>query len=258
MVVEILNVANDVSKTLGPGLPESFYRELFTQRLSKLSHEVKVKPRAVLKHRDKIADEFIPDFLVAKSVVVNIYHSPAEFNSAQTVATGSSQKYFGASYGLMLDFSRAEVNHRRLTLSTDSFPTIPYEAILKDNPVEKHDELRAAMLCRSILHIGRAQGLGFGETTYRGLLRVEFDTESLDYEDEPTVSVTIDGVGLGETKLTNIMSVQRSGALMILAQQEGIRSSDKARLKHALRYLQLPWGLIVHFGRRRFEWQWIS
>lgn len=244
-------------RDLGPALPEKFYRDLFTQRLTNSGLEVKLKPRAVLKHRDKVADEFIPDFLVEKTIVVNLFHSPAEFNSAQTIATASAQKFFGAAMGLMLDFSRPEVTHRKLLLSHESFPTIPYEAILKDNPVEKHDELRAAMLCRSLLHIGRAQGLGFGERTYRGLLRVEFDSESLDYVDEPTVSITVDSISLGETTLTNLMTVQRSGALLVLAQQEGIRGCDKARMKHALRYLKLPWGLIVHFGRRRFEWQWI-
>ena len=258
MITKILGIANEVMSLLGPGMPEAFYREIFTKRLNASGLDVKVKPRGVLRHRDKTADEFIPDFLVEKSVVINIFHSPSEFNSAQTISTGSAQKFFSATSGLMLDFSRSEVNHRRLGLSHDPFPTIPYEDILRANPVEKHDEMRAAMLCRSILHIGRAQGLGFGESTYRGLLRVEFDAESLDYEDEPMVPITIDGVALGDAKLSHIMSVQRSGALLVTAQQEGIRNSDKAKLHHALKYLKLPWGLIVHFGRRRFEWQWVK
>lgn len=215
-----------------------------------------MKPRGVLKHRDKKADEFVPEYLVETSVVVDVHTAPGEFTPEQIHHTGGAQKFFNARHGLLLDFSKNEVRHQKLRPGNDPFPTIPHEEILNGSTVEKHDHMRATMLCRSIQRIGRAHGLGFGERTYRGLLRVEFDAESLDYQEEPSVLIQSNGLTLGETTLKDIMIVQRSGALLVLAQHDGIRNAERVRMRAALKFLKLPWGLIVNFGRRRFEWQW--
>ena len=257
VVQKLLALATDSFLALGAGLPPEYYHKVFIARLNASGISVQTKPRGVLKHRDKVADVFTPDFLCEHSVVLDLHTAVTEFSAAQISTTASAQKFFSAAHGLMLDFSGTEVRHRLLLPGGASFPTIPQEEILRGNTVEKHDELRALMLCRSLLRVGRAHGLGFCERTYRGLLRVEFEAEMLDYEDEPTVPVACDGLALGETKLPNLMTIQRSGALLVLAQQDGIRASDKLRLRAALRYLKLPWGLIAHFGRRRFEWQWV-
>ena len=257
VVGKLLHLATTTVESLGPGLPSEFYHQVFTSRLGKSGLSIQTKPRGVMKHREKVAAEFTPDFLCEKSVVLNLSPAPSEFTPDQIAHTSSAQKFFNAAHGLMLDFSGPTVRHRLLGPGGASFPTIPHEEIMRGNSVEKHDELRATMLCRSLQRVGRAHGLGFCERTYRGLLRVEFQAETLDFEDEPTVSVVSDSLTLGDCKLEHLMTIQRSGALLILAQQEGIRASDKLRLRAALRYLKLPWGLIAHFGRRRFEWQWV-
>ncbi len=258
LVGKILHLAQEVHAELGAGLPPKFYREIFTTRLQKLGVATQLKPRGVLKHRDKVAAEFTPDFLCETSLVIDIHDGPQEFSQAQIAQTSGAMKFYNARFGILLDFTRPELVTRLLSPNHGTFPTIPHEEILHQNPVEKHDELRASMLARSLLRVGRAQGLGYGQEVYRGLLRVEFNLEAIDYEDEPTASIMLDGITLGECALTQIMTFQRSGALLILSQQDGIRATDKQRLKAALRYLKLPWGLIAHFSRKRFEWQWVK
>ncbi len=253
-----MQLAQETHAALGPGLPSKFYRDLFTARLLKSGGTTQIKPRGILKHRDKVAAEFTPDFLCDTSLVIDLHDGPHEFSQATIACTSSAQKFYNARFGLLVDFTRPEVVTRLLSPNHGVFPTIPHEEMLHQNPVEKHDELRASMLARSLLRIGRAQGLGYGQEVYRGLLRVEWGLESIDFEDEPTGSVSVDGTVLGECQFPQMMTFQRSGALLVLAQQDGIRASDKQRLKAALRYLKLPWGLIVHFGRKRFEWQWVK
>ena len=253
-----MQLAQETHTLLGPGLPAQFYRDLFTSRLLKAGVPTQTKPRGVLKHRDKVAAEFTPDFLCETSLVIDLHDGPQEFSQATIARTSSSQKFYNARFGLLIDFTRPELVTRVLSPNHGLFPTIPHEEVLHQNPVEKHDELRASMLARSLLRIGRAQGLGFGQEVYRGLLRVEWELESIDFEDEPTATVTLEGTTLGACPLTQVMTFQRSGALLVLAQQDGIRASDKLRLKASLRYLKLPWGLIAHFGRKRFEWQWVK
>ena len=211
--------------------------------LAKSGVATQIKPRGVLKHRDKTAAEFTPDFLCETSLVIDIHDGPHEFSQATIARTSSAQKFYNARFGLLLDFTRPEVVTRLLSPNHGVFPTIPHEEMLHQSPVEKHDELRASMLARSLLRIGRAQGLGYGQEVYRGLLRVEFGLEEIDFEDEPTVNVAVDGLTLGDCALSQIMTFQRSGALLVLAQQDGIRGADKYRLKTALRYFEAALGL---------------
>ena len=256
-IAKILTLANEVMQALGPGLPPPFYRQLFTTRLQQSGLTLQLKPRGVLKHREQAAAVFTPDFLCETSVVLDLHEGTADLSQAQIASTASAQKFFNAAHGLVLHFARNEVLHRHLHQSNGAFPTIPHEEIMRGHTGEKHDDLRATMLCRALLRVGRSHGLGFCQATYRGLLRAEFTAESLDFSDEPTAAIVVDGTSLGECPMSQIMTVQRSGALLVLAQQDGIHAADKQRLAAACRYLQLPWGLIAHFGRRRFEWQWL-
>jgi GxxExxY protein len=259
VVEKLLTLATEVFTQVGPGFPEAFYRQLFVVRLQKSGLLIQTKPRGVLKHRDKVAAEFTSDLLIEKSVVLDLADfSGGDFTIEQVTSITSAQKFLNVRHGLLLGFSFAEVKHRIVSASGGVFPTLTLEEMMRGHTVEKHDELRATMLCRSLMRIGRAHGLGFGEGTYRGLLRAEFTLEALDFADEPSAMIRADGLDLGEAKLIHVMTIQRSGALLIVAQQDSIRQTDRQRLKAALKYLKLPWGMVAHFGRRRFEWQWIK
>lgn len=259
LVQTLLRLAEETSALLGPALPAEFYRTVFGGLLQRHSIPHQCQPLTILRHRDQIADRFSCDFLCGGTALVNIHSTAAgEFSHDEIAAAAASQKQFNARHALLLDFSREEPSHRRLAQAPDSFPSVSQEQMTRGIPVDKADEPRIALLCRSLLRIGRAHGLGYAEKSYLGLLMAEFAADSLDCRLEPVVTFSAAGHTFGEIKLRHCMEIQRSGVLLVTAQREGIRMLDRAWLHSALLQLHLPWGLVAHFGRRHFEWRWVT
>ena len=105
-------------------------------------------------------------------------------------------------------------------------------------------------------HILTEHGLGYRDTTYRGLLFAEFKATGVPVLREPVATIkTATGV-LGETKLPCLVIPERC-AVSVVSLRDEHRAADRAVLQTCLKHLQLPWGLIVNFGKRQLDVQYV-
>jgi hypothetical protein len=239
-------------------MPEAFYREALRDELARRGINLRVRPHGVVRHRDRAGAEFEADFLCNGELLVNVRCGGTEFSHAQISELAGAQRFFNTRGALLIDFSHSEPHHKRLTQSNDPFPSISQEDFSKGAPSDVGEQMKGVMLCRSILRIGRAHGLGFHAPAYLALLKAELAAETLDFREAPAATIRYGDKVLGELTPAGLIEVQRSGLVMITALREGIRKTDCATIELWLKALRLPWGLLVHFGKRRFEWQWVG
>jgi hypothetical protein len=99
-------------------------------------------------------------------------------------------------------------------------------------------------------------GLGYRDTTYRGLLFAELSHRGIRCVRDPVAPVHASGGLLGESKLPCLVFPDRC-ALFITALRDSRQAADLAMLQTFLKHLGLPWGLHLNFGKERLVGQFV-
>ncbi len=258
MTAVVLKEAEAVLAELGPALPEEYYRELLVARLKRSGQKVQVRPVASIRHRDRVGVQVEAELIVDGALAVAVRQAPLGFSPQLVTDLHSWMKQWGLANAVALDFCTAAVQVRKLHMASPPFPEIPLGEVMSGAPVDVTEQPQASMLCRAVLRVGRGHGLGFSEVIYRGLLQAEFAADGFDCAAEPLVQIKSSAGVLGEASAANCLVVQRACLLLPLAMRENISATDRAVFHQHLKRLGLRWGMIAHFGRRRFEWQWLS
>ncbi|MBI3881632.1 MAG: GxxExxY protein [Verrucomicrobia bacterium] len=252
----IIGKAMEVHRELGPGVDERFYHELLCERLRATGIEHLSKPREALIHRGHTADIFEPDLVFPKALVTELKWLWGGFAAEHFVQLKCYLKFWRIADGLLLDFGKESLVQRRYVFEERPAPPLNLPEFLAETPPGVGREL-ATRIGQAVVAIATGYGLGYRDSTYRGLLAAELTAEGVGNTDCPSAAIHSGTRPLGESRLPCLV-VEKSAALMVLALREGIRAADRAILQSWLQHLKLPWGLIAHFGAREVQLQWVT
>jgi GxxExxY protein len=246
-----------VHRELGPGLDEIFYHELLSAHLKAAGVEHLFKPRQALVHRGRTADVFEPDIVLPSRLIPELKVLWTGFAPENYVQLKSYLKFWKIPVGLLFDFGKESLIHERFVFTDVPAPPVDAAAWAQQAPAFVEDAALARALCSCVARIAGEYGLGYRDTTYRGLLTADLLAEGVGCVPDPTAIVRSAGRPLGEAKL-RCLAVENRCAVLVLALRTEIHAADRAILQSCLRHLGFKWGLAVHFGKKQVELRWVS
>lgn len=251
----VIGLAMAAHRELGPGLDEIFYHELLAQKLKRAGIAHEFKPRGQLVHRGIVADEFVADLMVASELVLELKVLWGEFAPDHFMQIICYLKFWRLRAGLLLDFGKESLIQKRVVFTAP--PAIfDVAGFVSAAPDFGSDRTVLGPLAEAVARILTEQGLGYRDTTYRGLLFAELKASGVPVLREPVTAIQTDDGVVGETKLPCLVIPERC-AVSVVALRDDHRAADRAVLQTCLKHLQLPWGLVVNFGKRQLDCQFV-
>ena len=239
----VIGKAMETHSALGSGLNEEFYHREFSARLSAagLGHES--KPRRELLYRGFVADTFEPDMVFPGRLIPELKALRGGFDPEHFAQLIAYLKFHAIATGMLFDFGKESLMFKRVvfTPTEATFPAVDLPSFVTGQELAK-------TLLRLLREIHAAHGLGYRETTYQGLLRAALQAERISYSASPTSPINRWGVA----QLRCIV-VDNACAVSVTALGDEVSAADRASLQTCLRWLDLPWGLAIHFGRRSVD-----
>jgi len=135
-------------------------------------------------------------------------------------------------------------------------PLADVTTLVREAPSFVSDRSLLGRLWDSLQRVYLTHGLGYRDTTYRGLVNADLTAERIPHRVRPTVSVRSDGKAFGLSEL-HCIEVEGACAIMVLSLRESIRAADRAVVQTYLNLLNLPWGMIVNFGKQELEYKYV-
>ncbi|MEQ2009392.1 MAG: GxxExxY protein [Limisphaerales bacterium] len=256
----IIGKAMQVHRELGPGLDEHFYHELLVGRLTEANVPVESKPRRNLMHRGIVADILEADLVFPTQLVTELKCLHGAFAPEHYVQLACYLKFWNISTGLLMDFAKNSLIFQRVNFTTPPHPTLTADAWLAQLdsvPLDAETRDIAQAVGRATGNILAAHGLGYRDTTYRGLLAADLQADGIPCISSPVAQVHAGPRLLGETACHCLVVRGRIGVL-VLALRESLTAADRAILQTYLRLLRLPLGVVINYGKQEFLHRWVT
>lgn len=242
----------DVHRALGPGQDEAFYHAALCEALSSKSIPFQHKPQGQLIHRGVVADEFEADLIVAEAVVPELKVLHGDFAQEHFTQVICYLKFWRNDLGLLIDFGKESLVHKRVPYTEKRPEMCSCSGQERLHKLRQNDLDLANALIDALVKLYNQYGLGYRDTTYTGLVRAELLAEGFALVEEPTTSLSFGGRELGLAKL-NCLQVANRCIVKVYALYDEIHAAHRATVQAYLRHLDLPFGLIANFGRRRCQ-----
>ncbi len=241
----------------GPGLDEVVYHEMLSSFLERNGIKHLSRARRTLLHRGIVADHFeadllIPDRLVLELKVLWGNHPPDHF--CQML---SYLKFWRIHSGLLFDFGKERLRVRRLSWTDLEPRTAGVEDWMSLMVRSASHRALALTLKERLLAILAEYGLGYRDSTYRGLIAADLTAEGLHCVNQPVVNIELPGGRIHPERFDCVV-IGRKAAVLVGALHDEISPAACARLRSYLRYLDLPWGIVANFGKRIMAVQLVS
>jgi GxxExxY protein len=245
---QIIGLAMESHRVLGPGLVEEFYHQDLVSRLTKAGLEHLSKPRRDLIYRGHVADTFEADIVFPNKLIPELKVLRGGFDAEHFTQILSYSKFWQICTGMLMDFGKASFIPKRViyTSKTAKFPLIEVPSFVS-NPALAKDLIEIATCCLADI------GLGYRPTTWSGLISAALRAESVPFTVNPAATVT----SLGMASLDCIV-IQDQAAISVSALGDEVTAMNRARLQTCLRWLDLPWGICFHFGKSAADLTFVS
>lgn len=256
----VIGKAMQVHRELGPGLDEHFYHALLNERFREDRIAFESKPRRELMHRGIVADSLEPDLVFPGQLVCELKTLHGDFGPEHYVQLNCYLKFWGITSGLLFDFAKNSLLFRRVNFSPPgpvSLPQSAWLAQLQSLSLTTATRTAAEAIGKAVNTVLTAHGLGYRDTTYRGLLLADLMADGILCLASPVVSVRAGARQLGETSCTCVV-VQEHIAVLVLALRDTLTATDRAVLQTYLRLLRLPLGVVINFGKSEFTYRWVT
>lgn len=239
---KVIGLGMQVHRELGPGVDETFYHDLLSDYLtdSGIAHASHV--RSKLLHRGIAADEFEADLLIQEGMIIELKCLDGGFAPEHYLQMFCYLKHWKLPTGLLFDFGKESLLYRRVNapqLSSERF------------------EPFAGPVGEALDRILREHGLGYRDTTYRGLLAADLRAEGIQCEVCPTTVLTI-GTRKARHVVCNCLLVDKNLCVFVRALRKRISAADIAVTRNYARLLRATSGVVVNFGKTAVEHQFIQ
>jgi GxxExxY protein len=254
----VIGCAMEVHTENGPGLDEYVYHENLSARMTAkdITHVSRLK--GTLMHRGLVADYFEADLIVAQELVVELKVLWSGFAPDHLSQLLSYLKFWRIGTGLLLDFGKESLKVKRAGWREIEPEFVGIEDWMKRMPDALGTDTDLALFLQQRLQaILDEYGLGYRDKTYRGLIWADLKADAIGIVSEPTVSVPLPGGRMRDIQL-NCLVVDQRAAVFAVALYESISAAAAARLANWLRHLGLRWGILVNFGKKRMEVQFVT
>jgi GxxExxY protein len=231
--------AMKVHSLVGPGLQEEIYHQELAAALRKDGIQHLFKPRKDLMYRGFIADTFEPDLVVENHFIPELKSLQGTFSSVHMVQAFCYCKFWKLRTSLLVDFGKQSLIWERLLYKSHDacLPSVALPSFVGDI-VLATSIAKAAQECLSEI------GLGYRGTTWKGLISAAARFAGHRVEVNPKVTVL-------NHSMVNLSSlvIDDTCAVLVTALCDGITATDRAVLQTHLRWLNLSWGMVFHFGK---------
>jgi len=234
-----IGCAMKVHSAVGPGLDEEIYHQELVAALTAAGIPHFSKPRRDLVYRGIVADTFEPDFVVDDHFIPELKCLRGSFAAEHLVQVFCYCKFWGLRTSLLVDFGKQSLIWKRLLYSSHStsFPETKPPGF-----VSKPD--LAATIIQAVGECLNEVGLGYRQTTWKGLVRAAVRSAGPKVLINPTATV----LNHPHITMTSLV-IDDACAVFITALTDGINATDRATLQTHLRWLNLDWGIVFHFGK---------
>lgn len=228
-----------VHSAVGPGLDEEIYHQELVASLTVAGIPHLSKPRRELVYRGVVVDIFEPDFVIENHFIPELKCLRGSFAAEHLLQAFCYCKFWRIRTSLLVDFGKQSLIWKRLLYRSHS-SDFPETGI----PEFVSKPILASEIIRTVGECLNEVGLGYRQTTWKGLVSAAIQSAGLKVDTNPTAPVlSYPGV------MFPSLVVEGSCAVFVSALTDGITATDRAMLQTHLRWLDLDWGLIFHFGK---------
>jgi GxxExxY protein len=245
----VIGRAMEVHRDLGPGINEEFYHRSLSEKLSAAGVDHEFKPRTPLLYRGHVADVFEPDLVIPGRLIPELKTLRGPFGPSHFTQLLVYLKFWRIPVGLLIDFAKESLVAKRIAAPAEPEARFPECEI----PPFVSDKGLANLLLKYLEDILADHGLGYRETTYRGLLCACIKADEMDFLPDPGTIIP----KVGTAKLRCIQIGSRA-VVLISALGHGLLPADRAILQTYLRWLNLPWGIAVHYGKEAVDVRFVK
>jgi len=245
----------DIHNELGTGYDEESYHLALTYKLREENIPFESKVIGYLEHCGSRCHKFVPDLIINDKVILELKNIQTNFHPSHYLQILSYLKYWKKKIGFLVNFGLPKVNSKRVIFKEKQGEFIEdYQHIRTLITPENREVLKKVRA--AILKIFEIYGLGYNETIYKKLLFAEFSAEGINYAPSTFIPLKYKEIGIRnfEMKMPLISNQFICG---IVALEDGI-NYDLIRIQTYLKDLNLPFGLLIHFGKEKLEIYGIS
>ncbi len=234
-----LGCAMAVHSAVGPGLGEEIYHQELATALTRMGIAHFSKPRRDLVYRGIVADTFEPDFVIENHFIPELKCLRGPFASEHLIQVFCYCKFWRLRTCLLVDFGKQSLIWKRLLYGSNT-------AVFTDTkpPGFVSNPTLAAAIVQAVGQCLDEIGLGYRQTTWKGLVSAAIQATGFEVHLNPTVTV-LNHPGIAVCSLV----IEGTCAVLVTALTDGINATDRATLQTHLHWLHLEWGIIFHFGK---------
>jgi GxxExxY protein len=252
----VIGMAMECHRELGPGLREILYHKLLAKKLRTAGVPHRYKPKGALMHRRILADEFEADMVVDAELALELKVLSGTFAADNFLQIICYMKFWRLPAGLLFDFGKESLIFRRV-LFTEPAVSFDVPQWVESAPPFVSDRVALKAVAIAIRNVLEAHGLGYRESSYRGLMSAELIANDIEVVPEPVVSIrSADETPLGDSKLYCLVMPGRC-AVYVTALRDARQAADRAVLQTYLKHLGLAWGVTVNFGKSNLSTQFV-
>ncbi len=228
-----------VHSSVGPGLDEEIYHQELVAALTAAGISHLSKPRRDLIYRGIVADTFEPDFVIENHFIPELKCLRGSFAADHLVQLFCYCKFWRLRTSLLVDFGKQSLIWERLLYRSHSasLPETKPPSFVSNTTL-------AATIIQAVSDCLNEIGLGYRQTTWKGLVSAAIQSAGHKVHLDPTATV-LDRAGITMSSLL----IDDTCAVFVTALTDGITATDRAILQTHLRWLNLDWGIILHFGK---------
>ena len=233
---------------VGPGLNEEIYHQELVTALTAAGVPHLSKPRRDLVYRGIIADTFEPDFVVEDHFIPELKCLRGSFAPEHLVQVFCYCKFWRLRTSLLVDFGKQSLIWDRFIYRSKSavLPEVNLPSFVS-NPSLAKGILHAVNECLNEI------GLGYRQTTWKGLVSAAIQSTGMKVHLNPTATV------LSHSHITmSSLVIDDACAVFVTALTDGINATDRATLQTHLRWLNLEWGIVFHFGKTTTDFTFVQ
>jgi GxxExxY protein len=251
LTYQVIGLAMQTHSELGPGVEEICYHEVLSSGMEAASIPHAFKPRRQLLHRGSIADQFEADIVIPDRLVLEAKRLRGDLAAVHFAQLHCYMKVWQIDTGLLFDFGKQSLMVRRRK-GLPHFIT-PSAAELQQFLRQKGLDAPVAEVVGFCLdRILVQHGLGYWETTYRGLVEADLRAEGIGFLANPEIRLMARAGRQRGVKLDCFVIEERL-VLIVFALQDSVTAAAQAILGSYLRHLGLRTGVVVNFGKRRLD-----
>lgn len=220
LTYRIKGCAFDVHNALGVGYDEESYHRALEQQLKERGISFESKVIKYIEHRGEKVHKFVVDLIVDNKVILELKYIQTNFHPTHYVQILSYQKCWQKDIGFLVNFGLPSANIKRVIFKEKRSEILEDYSLIRSQVTFENRELLRKVR-NSILNIYEIHGFGYATNIYQKTLLKELTYQRVPYS--PSIFVPLK------------------------FRAKSIRNFE------VIMDLNLPYGLLVHFGKGRLE-----